>query len=306
MKKLLIIFSFTLALGISSAQELLWNTFKYSDGLVAIPSMAGLKGGAIIANQRWNWSGIEGAPVSSMLAGHSTFLQNKVGGGIVFVAESVNFLSNYRLSIPLSYHLEASKTVSLSFGLSPEMVLYSIDAGKITNEVVDDELLNTPNTSFMDFGFSAQVNNDYFEIGASITRFRSFSNGNLPSNLMLFANLFIPLKDEYDLLEPTLVVFQDNTGSWYVFGSLYYMLFDKIIIGTGYLSSERVFGSIGLSIHNRYILGYNYEQNINSLNSALGNSHEITLRYNLNQRYYNQRKYSMLAKPIGGMSTGKR
>ena len=288
------------------AQELLWSSYKYTDGIVAIPSMSGYRGGAIVANQRWNWSGVEGAPSSSLIAGHSSFANDKIGLGMVLITESVNVLSNYQFSLPLAYHLDVSEKSSLSFGVSTELVYSRLDNSKVTNRETGDVLLENQSRSTLDFGFSAQFNHPSFQTGVSLQRFQSYSSGDLPANLIVFLNCFIPIKDKYDLLEPTVLVYLDNTGNWNFVGYLYYSLFDRIIVGAGYKGSGQSLLSLGYSHNNRLIFGYNYELSTATISTNLGNTHELTLRYNLNQRYYDQRKYSILSKPRSGMNAKKR
>lgn len=285
------------------AQANLWSNYKYSDGIHLAPSLTGYKGGAIALSYRSSWTQVEGAPENALIIANTSVLQEKAGVGLVVNIEKNNVLEHLQIQVPLAYHLEINSKYGISFGLSPDIVQSRLNRDDITNRNMEtDEFLNDyDNSTSLDFGFSSQLNHKYYEVGVSVQRVQAYSDGSMPAKMYGFANVYIPLRDEYDLLEPTIIVSRDNYGEWLMTGYLYYKFIDLIIVGAGYQSNNNAMVSLGVSIDNRVIVGYNYASHLVQQDLNLGNTHEVTARLNLNQRYYDQRKYSIFAKPLRTM-----
>lgn len=286
-------------------QEIQWSSLKYSDAIALIPSMTGYHGGSISVAHRNGLNHISGAPSTSMALAHHTFSQDKIGAGIVLINENVNVLQTMQASIPLAYHLKTTSNTGFSFGIKTGLQQRRLNLSKVNTLVQSDDVLQSyGNKTRMNFDFSSQFNHKFFQIGFSyldlIKKEKTTS-----TTKVLFTNIFIPIKDEFDLLEPTIMLCQDKNGKWNFMSYVYYTLVEKIIVGAGYKSGNQYLASLGFSFQNRFIFGYNYEYNASTYHQNLGNSHELTFRMNFNQRYYNQRKYSILSKPIQGMDVNK-
>lgn len=298
-----VIFVFLLALP-GLAQTNLWSSYKYTDGIHLAPSLTGYRGGAVVVNYRSSLSKVAGAPKSGLIVAHTSILQEKAGVGIVISQESNNVLEYLQIQIPLAYHLKMNQKQGFSFGLAPQIIQSRLNTNDITNKDIssDSYLQNYDNTTQLDFNVSAQLNHKYYEVGISVDRIRSYSDNSLPAAISLYSNVYIPIKDDYDLLEPSIIISRDNNGDWLGIAYLYYKFIDKIIVGGGYQTNKNILLSAGYSYDNRIIIGYNFETHLETKALNLGNTHEISLRFNLNQRYYNQRKYSIFSRPIRSMS----
>ena len=287
-------------------QHDIWSTFKYTDGIAQVPSLAGFKGGSLSLNQQWMYAGLSGAPVVTLGTVHSSFNENKLGAGLVFNAAASNVRRQMTVSLPLAYHLDLSEDFFLSFGLMPSVFSSQVDAGKITNEIIEDQWYSDESKySAVDLSFSSHINYKIAELGFSVKNISNWQSAEGPASLMLFSTFYIPLKDEFDLLEPSFILERTNAGLWRLTAYTYYAFFERLIVGVGYKSSASVLGSVGYSVDNRLIVGYQYINQLNALQAGVSHSHEITFRLNFNQRYHHQRKFSILAKPRSGMSSEK-
>lgn len=285
------------------AQTNLWSSYKYTDGIHLAPSLTGYRGGAVVVYYRSSLSKVAGAPKGGLVAAHTSILKEKAGLGVVINQESNNVLEHVQIQVPLAYHLKMNKKYGLSFGLAPHLVQTRLNTGDITNKDItsDSYLQNYDNTTQLDFNVSAQLNHKFYEVGIALDQVRAYSNNSMPANMSLFVNGYVPLKDEFDLLEPSLIISRDNNGKWSAMAYLYYKFIDKIIVGGGYQTNKQLLLSAGYSFDNRIIVGYNFESHLENQAFSLGNTHKITARFNLNQRYYNQRKYSIFNRPIRSM-----
>lgn len=284
------------------AQEQLWTSFKYNDGISYIPSFTGYHGGSLSLTHRKTYLDIEGAPNTTILSGHQAFHQNKIGIGTVVVNERINAFNNVNLSIPVSYFLDLNKDYALSFGLSPEFIHFSLNQSKITNEIIDQDplILSYENSTALDFSFSSIILHKNFQAGVSLQRIKAHSSSTLPSNLILYGNYAIPLADDYDRIEITQMVYKNNINQWNSLTYAYYTFLESIIAGIGFKTNNGILASIGYNYNNRLVLGYNFESNSLS-DFNLGSVHELAIRYNLNTRYYDQRRFSIFSKPLEGM-----
>jgi len=266
--------------------------------------MTGYRGGAVSVTYRKGLNQISGAPTTSTLLAHQSFFQDKIGAGIVFMNENVNVLQTFQANIPLAYHLTTTKNTSVSFGIRTGVQQKKINFSKVNATTTDEVLLNYGNKTNLNFDFSTQLNHTYYQIGFTLKNLIKNPDQQTLSKLV-FANLYIPIKDEFDLIEPTIMVYHDKNGKWNMMSYIYYTFLERFIVGGGYKTGNQYLASLGISVHNRFIIGYNYEYNASKYKTTLGDSHEISLRVNFNQRYYNQRKYSIFSKPIQGMDSNK-
>lgn len=286
------------------AQTNLWSSYKYTDGIHLAPSLTGYRGGAVVVNYHSTLSKVAGAPKGGLIVAYTSLLQDKAGAGIVISQESNNVLEHLQIQVPLAYHLKVNKKQGISFGLAPNIIQTRLNRSEITNRDIssDSYLQNYDNTTKLDFSVSTQLNHEYYEVGISVDRVKAYSDGLLPAKMFVFANAYIPLKDQFDLLEPSLIISRDNNGKWLGMAYLYYKFIDKIIVGGGYQTNKNMLLSVGYSYDNRIIVGYNFETHLETKTLNLGNTHQITFRVNLNQRYYDQRKYSIFSTPIRSMN----
>jgi len=118
---------------------------------------------------RSQWSGLDGAPNTVSFAAHSSFLENKVGGGIQFIRDEIGANTNTQVNLSYSYRIDFLEN-RLSFGLQTGIL--SIRENNDELNVRDPDALFEGNNNISKFNFGAGVmlkGKDYF-VGISMPR----------------------------------------------------------------------------------------------------------------------------------------
>ncbi|MTI27066.1 PorP/SprF family type IX secretion system membrane protein [Fulvivirga kasyanovii] len=121
-------------------------------------------------SHRAQWTSLEGAPNTTSLSAHSSFFENKVGGGILLVRDELGATTTTQFNVTGSYKIEFGES-AFSFGMQ---------AGVLNLKENNDELLvkdpNDPvftgNESFSKFNIGAGValKGPEYYVGLSIPR----------------------------------------------------------------------------------------------------------------------------------------
>jgi len=126
-----------------SQQDPLFSQYHFNQ-LVLNPGYTGIHGNTIVSvTSRLQWifglngNRTEGNPITNTLTGQTTFLNNKVGLGVIFVQDKIGIANNFEAHITYSYKITwLDKT--LSFGLQTGMVSVNYDYNKLTLKSLDD------------------------------------------------------------------------------------------------------------------------------------------------------------------------
>ncbi|MCM4155296.1 type IX secretion system membrane protein PorP/SprF [Gramella sp. AN32] len=305
------------------SQEVIPTYSDYlTDNLYLIhPSMAGASNyDQIRLTGRTQWFDVEDAPNLQTLSINSR-VTDKIGlGGILLRDENGNY-SKLGAYATFAYHLMFSRSTvdlnQLSFGISGGIIQHRLDQSNFTEF---DPLLgsNNQNDIFgnMDLGISYYVNDFYFHLAAknilSIKRDLFYSDA-VPSNMRkyLFSTGYVFDLNPNDAwsFEPS-VMFQlrEATDEMNIDANIktYYQLeFGELWGGLSYRNSfegaeytldgeeikdqqlQVVTPFLGVN-YNKFMVGYTFSYQINSLVLSNNGFHQITLGYNFGksrQRY---------------------
>ncbi|CAL65196.1 PorP/SprF family type IX secretion system membrane protein [Christiangramia forsetii] len=305
------------------AQEIIPTYSDYlTDNLYLIhPSMAGASNyDKIRLTARQQWFDVEDAPNLQTLS-YNSRVNDKIGvGGILFRDENGNF-SKLGAYATFAYHLMFSRSTvdlnQLSFGLSAGVIQHRLDTSGFTNF---DPLIGENNSDIfanMDFGISYYVRNLYFHFAAknilSVSRELFYSDA-VPSNMRryLFSAGYVFSLNQNDpwSFEPSILLQAreaTNEMALDVNAKAYYQLENgKLWGGLSYrnsfesaeytLNGEQVQNEqlryitpfVGLN-YNKFVFGYTYSYQLNSIVLSNGGFHQITLGYNFGksrERYH--------------------
>jgi type IX secretion system PorP/SprF family membrane protein len=144
------------------------------------PAYAGLNNSFNAAvSYRNQWAGFEGAPSTVNFNAHSSFVNNKVGAGLMVINDRAGLLKNNEVEFLGSYKLNFAK-YSLSFGMQFGFMNSSYQYDKAT-------LVNTSDPAFIggnqkynwpNVGAGAILKGENFIIGLSVPRFTQPKEGN--------------------------------------------------------------------------------------------------------------------------------
>ncbi|MEM1408770.1 MAG: type IX secretion system membrane protein PorP/SprF [Bacteroidota bacterium] len=172
MKKTLYLLLVILAHPIYAQQDPLLSQYQFNQ-LPVNPAYAGVNDVASFDLQyRSQWGGVEGAPTTVLLSGHSSFFQNQVGLGFSLVHDQVGINTNTDFNLTYAYELEVASDVTLSFGLQTGLMSLQYDFNELTLEDPTDEDFINADDGFTKFnvGTGLFLSGERFYLGLSIPR----------------------------------------------------------------------------------------------------------------------------------------
>lgn len=300
-----------------NAQEVIPTYSDYlTDNLYLIhPSMAGASNyDQIRLTGRTQWFDVDNAPNLQTLT-YNSRVTDKIGlGGIAFRDENGNY-SKTGIYGTFAYHLMFSRSTAdlnqLSFGISGGLIQHRLDTSGFSQF---DPLLGENDTDIfanMDFGISYYVRDFYFHFAAkniiSVSRELFYSDA-VPSNMRkyLFSAGYVFSLNQNDpwSFEPS-ILFQarEATDEMAIDANLkaYYDLeFGKLWGGLSYRNSfesseytsegdevrrqqlRYVTPFVGIN-YKKFVFGYTFSYQVNSLVLSNGGFHQITLGYNFGE-----------------------
>ncbi|MFY0600121.1 MAG: type IX secretion system membrane protein PorP/SprF [Cyclobacteriaceae bacterium] len=265
-------------------QDPLYSQYQFNQ-LMINPAYAGIydrfSAGLI---SRYQWAGIEGAPVTNTLTVQSALKYGKIGIGGVLLNDRFGISDNYELQISGSYNV-LMQDAKLAFGLQGELIRHGFNLNNLELDFLDDpEVLNVPQ-SFQkpNFGIGVMHLREKFFIGASVPRILNVneSDGLIKSEryrkLYYFTGGFVFSANELIKLK-TVSMIRSIAGQTISFDLLVSANLDEIF-RTGV--SIRDFQEFGLFanmlVAKRLRLGYSFELPANSLIRGSYGTHEISV-----------------------------
>ncbi len=171
MKKLILVLSLSFTASISHAQQEPIFANYLSNPLVINPAYAGINNVLnASASYRSQWGGFEGSPNTGSFSAHSSFVENKVGAGLILVTDRFGAQRNTYISAAGSYKIDFGDFL-FSFGLQAGIVRFSEDASEFSAFNAGDPLFNQDNSfSKFNIGTGFALKGDNFYVGLSMPR----------------------------------------------------------------------------------------------------------------------------------------
>ena len=272
-----------------------------SNPLVLNPAYAGINNvfNASVS-YRSQWGGFDGAPNTASFSGHSSFFENKVGAGLLFVTDELGAQTNTYISAAGSYKIDFGDAI-FSFGMQAGVVRFDEDASELNAFDPTDPVFNEDNTfSKFNIGAGVALKSDNFYIGLSVPRLVNNTEEIEGIETELYnRHIYLVAGYVYELnsvvaLRPTAILraVGDAPASIDISGSI--IIHDKYTAGL----LTRNFNTYGLlaqmNLSDKLRLGYIFEIPSDQSVGSDFNSHEITLMldleifdfHNLNRRYF--------------------
>ncbi|RDC57487.1 type IX secretion system membrane protein PorP/SprF [Pedobacter chinensis] len=134
----------------------------YQNQFLANPAMAGVENGLTLNGAfKAQWLGVDGAPKIQYITGDYGMESNKVGLGALIYNETAGVINRLRATVSYAYHLPLNSGSSfLDFGLSAGVMNEYVNMGKVKGDFTDD-VLNSFNDRRMyldgDFGMAYRM-----------------------------------------------------------------------------------------------------------------------------------------------------
>jgi type IX secretion system PorP/SprF family membrane protein len=267
----------------------LLNQFAYN------PAVAGSKGCLdVTLGHRTQWSGFEGAPVTTYGSFNTTLKQDKFGlgykhaMGLVVLQDSYGPFTRTKLKGAYSYHFPVSKKVLLSMGMFFGVEQIKFDASEVTLINNNDAAVNNSKRStifpeitpgiflqsdkwFMGATLQQTLGNEQKSVGTKDTRLNRHGT--------LLGGLNIKLTDDWSVIPSTLFKFS-KAAPWAIDINTMVDYKNKFSIGVSYRNIDAVAGLINFNLLNYFKVGYSYDYSLSKIQFGSSNSHEVTLSIN--------------------------
>ena len=269
------------------------------------PAFAGMERSLVTSLQyRSQWTGLAGNPESRMLNVNMPMYIWQGAIGFQLLNESVGAESQTAFSASYNYILEAGGLGLFSFGLRAGIYQKSLDGNKLRapdgiyeGAIVDHQDSNLPNGKISGVSPSLEGGiyfaGNFFEAGLSVT-------GYFPAGVHLgdeidysprpvmhfFGEYFVESMDEISLY-PTLYVKSDlvQTQAEVLLRAEWQNLLSAGIgyRGFGNINQDAILLSAGVRLSPKFFLYYGYDIGLSHLQVAHEGTHELMIKYNLNE-----------------------
>lgn len=306
-----LVFSAFFALLSTQAQQLPQYSQYVFNPLHINPAYTGYKIDPFVqATYRKQFSGFEGAPQTFSLAADMGNLDQTMGFGIQINSDKFGASDIQSLLLNYSYSVQLSYNGYLSLGVSSGFTSYGLDASQYQPDDPDDPGIPqgrinaiTPNlnlgifyhTPFFFTGLSA-----YNLVGQNLLEKKNLAVATHNYHFYYQLGGFIPLSNDVSL-KPSILIREDLNGPTSFDINTMFLIRDNYWIGTsfrsGFIKNKATISEISgnrnaiallmdIFITQELRMGYAYDFNLNSKSNYTNNSHELSLGYYINNKWF--------------------
>ena len=258
------------------------------------PAYAGSRGVmSIFALHRTQWVGIDGAPVTNAFSINTPINNSNIGVGLSVVNDRIGPTVENAISADVSYTIQTSETMKLSFGVKATANLFNLDVDKLNPlDQNDPSLQNLDNKFNPNFGAGVYLHSDKFYLGLSVPNFLEDTkySDNSVSVFKERMNFYAIGGYVFDLspslkFKPAFLTKMVTGSPLQVDVSGNFMFFEKLTLGVAYRWDAAVSALAGFQVSDGIYIGYGYDLETTKLQNYNSGSHEVFLRFELFKRY---------------------
>ncbi|WP_436516172.1 PorP/SprF family type IX secretion system membrane protein [Ekhidna sp. To15] len=297
MKKSLVAILLTLTVSCALAQQRpVMSTYMFN-GLALNPAYAGsLNILSASFLHRKQWINVDGAPVSNILAVHSSFYGNQIGLGLQASQDVIGVHKESAMYVSGAYKIKTSAGI-LAMGLSGGFDNRRSDFTQLNILNQEDELLTgTPTRFTPNFGTGIYFANPRMYVGISVPYILENSlyqvqadgtTSDAKESRYYYATggLVLDINQSVKFSPSALIRYQEQSRlGWDLNATI---IFDGIAYaGVSYRSGDAVVFLTQLILNENFRIGYAYDATVNALNNHSRGTHEIMLNYRVKLRNY--------------------
>ncbi|MDT8348126.1 MAG: type IX secretion system membrane protein PorP/SprF [Flavobacteriaceae bacterium] len=292
MKKFLLLLSLSFLLFTTKSygqQDPQYTQYMYNMNVIN-PAYAGSKGNLTFTSlYRQQWSGVEGAPETITISGH-TPVSEKVGLGLSVIADEVGPVRETNVYGDFAYTLNLGGTARLALGIKAGLTFHDIGLNNlIINDPGDPFFSENVSETTFNVGTGAFFYTDRFYLGLSMPNL--LEQTHLDTNDLEIGSetqhYFFTGGYVFDL-NPTIkfkphfmvkgafdapISFDLNTN---------FLFYERLELGASYRLEDSFSGLIGFYITESIRFGYAYDRVVSDLDVVTSSSHEVFLTFDLN------------------------
>ena len=287
----------TVATAQQTVQYSLWrlNPFALS------PAYAGLDESlSATAAFRKQWVNLPGSPTSVAINAHLPWYYAHGGAGISLENDYIGAEQTINAQLSYAYHQRLSNDATISAGIGAGILQKTLDGSilKPANQDSPDEYISLIKISAQSPVIQASIyyKNKNFNISTGFTQFSPTYlryNTTPTTTIQLWNTYHAMIAYKFVLsdnlaIEPALLVKSDPAQIQTDFSTFFYIqdnIFSGIALrGYNKNSLDAATISVGMRLNNNWTAAYSYDIGISPLSNAHQGSHELILKYNLNQK----------------------
>jgi type IX secretion system PorP/SprF family membrane protein len=259
------------------------------NGLVINPAYAGADEAlSLTFIHRSQWAGVDNAPTTQTLSGHTLFKKRHFGLGLTIVNDKVGVHKNLNIVTNYAYHLKTGAKSWLSMGILGGIYNQKSDYTSLIGPGNNDPKLYNPilSETFLSVGAGLYFRSPRFHIGVSSPELipKQFAVNDSVSVHLSDINLFTFMKYRFTLtqsldLEPsTLIKYLE--GVPISFDVNLNLIVQKVLtMGFSYRKDESVDFLFKAQVTPQLQLGYAYDHPIGRIARLSNGSHEAMVQY---------------------------
>lgn len=237
---------------------------------------------------RSQWTAIEGAPMTSVLAIDGPMAAEDLGLGMLITMDEIGVTSQLDVSVNFAYRLDMP-VGKLAFGLRAGAVSYRAALQDVVVWDPTDPVYNTNEIRELipKFGFGVYYSNEVFYLGGSMPVIYALDdvlqNGqeDFFKRHLLMTSGFVFFPSDGLTVKPSVLVKYVPTAPVEVDLNLHALFQEKFWLGLGYRSGASFVAMLEYQITPTLRTGYAHDFTTNGLRTFSGGSHEIMLGLDL-------------------------
>ena len=205
MKKLLLFFWGFAFIAVHGQQDPLYGLYL-ANPLTINPACTGMNNiFEATAGYRNQWAGFDGNPNTYFVTANTT-LGEKIGTGFLMSQDKIGENRNTTVNGSFAYRLKLGMDNTFAFGMQAGLINYKTDPSSITMVDADDPAFSASGSTKFNAGAGALLKNDRYVIGLSVPKMLNNS------------------------LHPTGSDFKLHEKHYYLFGSYFFFLSERIVL----------------------------------------------------------------------------
>jgi len=281
------LFCFLLSTITYAQQDAQYTQYMYNT--IAInPAYAGSRDVlSVFGMYRTQWVGLEGAPKTAILAGHSP-ISPRMGFGLSVLNDQIGPSDESTIGADVSYKIPLNNDFNLLFGVKVSANLLNIDYTKLDNYNPTDPSFqnNVENQLSPNFGSGVYLHSEKAYLGVSVPFILQTKHYSTASNSVAKDRMHYYFMGGYVFDVSKSVQFKPAVLSKFTTGapiqldmSANFLINEKFTLGAAYRWGSAFSGLAGFQISDKMFIGYAYDRDANRLGNYNSGSHEIFLRF---------------------------
>jgi len=290
-------------LSILAQQDPQYSQYQFNQ-MVINPAYAGNKDAlSAVIDIRKQWGGFQGAPSTQSFSFHGPLKKKRIGLGLSAYNDAIGPKRVTAAYSNISYILQLSSKLKLSFGLRAGFVNYVFDFNKMNYK--DPGETNafanmSSNKIKPDFDAGIYLKSNSFYAGFSATHLNSayiyndkISYTNVSGNQVeydltykLNTHIFAIISKGFSVndnlvINPT-IIYKGTSAVSNVDANLNFLIKQRVWLGVFYRSDATLGGLMQVYVTDKIKVGYAFDMSMGKVQKRLGNGHEIMIGFDLN------------------------